>query len=65
MVDSVNIAMRKGTQDSDGKLKAGMMTEHKFSELLNQDDSYRFIQSIKGSYPYWERTLSDLNAMVR
>ena len=65
VVDSVNIAMRKGTQGSGGKLKAGMMTEGKISELLKQDDGYRFIQSIRGSYPYWERTLSDLNAMVR
>ena len=65
LVDSANIAMRKGTQGSGGKLKAGMMTEHKISELLKQDDGYRFIQSIRGSYPYWERTLSDLNAMVR
>ena len=32
VVDSVNIAMKKGTQDSGGKLKAGMMTEHKISK---------------------------------
>ena len=57
--------MRKGTQGSGGNLKSGMMTEHKNSELLKQDDGYPFIQSIRGSYPYWERTLSDLNAMVR
>ena len=65
VVDSVNINMRKGTQGSGGRLKAGMMTEGKISELLKQDDGYRFIQSIRGSYPYWERTLSDLHAMVR
>ena len=35
------------------------------SSFQNQDDGYSLIQSIKGSYPYWERTLSDLNAMVR
>ena len=65
LLDSVNIAMRKGTQGSGRKLNAGMMTEDKISELLKQDDGYRFIQNIRGSYPYWERTLTDLNAMVR
>ena len=52
LVDSVNIAMRKGTQGSGGKLKAGMMAEHKISVLLKQDDGYRFIQSIRGSNPF-------------
>ncbi len=56
--------MRKGSSSSN-LTAARMSCPETVEEALKQNDGYRFLQTVRGSYPYWMKTLFDLNAMVR
>ena len=62
--DNISIAMRKGSGLK--SLTAGYLRNADNMEAaLKQNEGFRFLQTVRGSYPYWLKTLHDLNAMVR
>lgn len=68
VTSNISIAMRKGNQKTqDGKnLNASMLTKpDSLKQILKSDIGYRFLQPVRGTPPYWERTMKDLYAMIR
>lgn len=64
----ISIALRKGKNTTtDGrKINAGMLrTPESLQNMLKSDIGYRFLQPIRGSPPYWERTMKELHSMIR
>ena len=60
---SVSIAMRKQPQN---EITADQLTDpDKRKKIISSDKGYRFLQNIRGTPAYWERTLRDLYAMVK
>ncbi|XP_071142171.1 uncharacterized protein [Mytilus edulis] len=65
---NISIALRKGKQKSeDGqKVNASMLTKpDNLKKILKSDVGFRFLQPVRGTPPYWERTMKDLYAMIR
>ena len=64
VLDNISIAMRKGSGEK--YVTAGYICNtDNFDDILKQNEGFRFLQNVRGSYPYWLKTLFDLNAMVR
>ena len=65
---NISLALRKGqavTEDGK-KVTASMLTQSdNLSNILKSDIGYRFLQPVRGTPPYWQRTLKDLYAMIR
>ena len=64
---ALSIAFRKHSPTSlQGPVTVGMLRDaSQLSAILRQDLGYRFLSTIRGSPPYWEKTLRDLFAMLR
>jgi hypothetical protein len=68
IINCIQIAMKKGKVQRGRKheINAGALNDPKaVQNMLAQNDGFRFLQQIRGSFPYWQRTLWDLFAMVR
>ncbi|KAE8287245.1 hypothetical protein D5F01_LYC15214 [Larimichthys crocea] len=66
--NSMSIQMRKGKPiTSDGRKISSKMLQDKqeVEKLITNKDATRFMQPLRGTLAYWEKTLKDLNAMVR
>ncbi|XP_027146424.1 uncharacterized protein LOC109138373 isoform X2 [Larimichthys crocea] len=66
--NSMSIQMRKGKPiTSDGRKISSKMLQDKqeVEKLITNKDATRFMQPLRGTPAYWEKTLKDLNAMVR
>lgn len=64
VTSSISIAMRKGSQQE--QVTAQMLTDpDNRKQILTSDRGFRFLQTIRGTPAYWERTLKDLYAMLR
>ena len=64
----VSIALRKGKQTTDDgkKVNASMLTyQDSLKQILKSDVGFRFLQPVRGTPPYWERTMKDLYSMIR
>ncbi|XP_062584623.1 uncharacterized protein LOC134246317, partial [Saccostrea cucullata] len=61
---SVSIAMRK-TVDFSHLTSASFLDSSKMKKMLKKDECYRFLQTIRGSPAYWEKTMRDLFAMLK
>ncbi|XP_061193261.1 uncharacterized protein LOC133201474 [Saccostrea echinata] len=65
---NISIALRKGKENTDdgAKVTASMLTnECDLQKILKSDAGFRFLQPVRGSPPYWQRTMKDLYAMIR
>ncbi|KAE8296877.1 hypothetical protein D5F01_LYC05647 [Larimichthys crocea] len=66
--NSMSIQMRKGkpiTRDG-RKISSKMLQDtQEVEKLITNKDATRFMQPLRGTPAYWEKTLKDLNAMVR
>ena len=65
---SISVRMRQGTQKTkDGKrITAGMLNDaEQLRKLLGTEQSFRFMQPIRGSPQYWSNTMNDLFACIR
>ena len=63
--NQINIAMRKVTSS---QLTAGMLSSkfnEKVKELINSDQVFTFMNSIKGASAYWKKFLFDVWAVVK
>ena len=60
VLDNVSIAVRlcKPGQKTAASIK------NSIQDMIRENDAYRFLQTVRGSHPYWKRTLHDLCAMV-
>ncbi|KAE8277087.1 hypothetical protein D5F01_LYC25124 [Larimichthys crocea] len=66
--NSMSIQMRKGKPITrDGRKISSKMLQDKqeVEKLITNKDATRFMQPLRGTPAYWEKTLKDLNAMVR
>ena len=63
--DNISIALRKGSTNENNRKAGKLQNSENIENLLNQNEGFTFLQSIRGSYPYWCKTLHDLFAMVR
>ncbi|KAK0145562.1 hypothetical protein N1851_015516 [Merluccius polli] len=66
--NSMSIQMRKGKpMTRDGRKISSKMLQDKqeVEKLITNKDATRFMQPLRGTPAYWEKTLKDLNAMVR
>ena len=48
----------KSSQNTAGTIKNSLQ------DMFQNNDAYKFLQTVRGSQPYWKRTLHDLCAMV-
>ncbi|XP_062600308.1 uncharacterized protein LOC134261943 [Saccostrea cucullata] len=65
---NISIALRKGKGNTNdgGKVTASMLTNaNDLQKILKSDAGFRFLQPVRGSPPYWQRTMKDLYAMIR
>ena len=63
----VSIALRKGKQTTDygKKVNASMLTNQDgLKQIFKSDVGFRFLQPVRGTPPYWERTMKDLYSMI-
>ncbi|XP_064625952.1 uncharacterized protein LOC135486782 [Lineus longissimus] len=68
ILSNISIAMRKGSPHTrtGTKITAKMLTnKDAVREILKSDKGFRFLQPVRGTPPYWERTLKDLFAMIK
>ena len=64
VLSSLRISLRKGR--SCGEVTVGELTTgSQLREIVHRNEGYKFLSKVRGSAPYWERTLRDLCAMVR
>jgi hypothetical protein len=65
---NISIALRKGTQTTaDGHTITSddLIDRDSLRQLIKQSQAYRFLQPVRGTPPYWERTLKELLAMIQ
>ncbi|KAG7465590.1 hypothetical protein JOB18_040958 [Solea senegalensis] len=65
---SMSIQMRKGkTKSKDGRRISNRMLQDKneVEKLIQNQDVTRFMQPLRGTPAYWNKTLKDLHAMAR
>jgi hypothetical protein len=65
---NISIALRKGkTTTTDGHeiTTADLTDKNSLKQLMQQDQGYRFLQPVRGTPAYWEKTMKDLLAMVQ
>ena len=68
MTSSISIAMRQGgAKTRDGrKVTADMLADKdQLRTIVNSDQGFRFMQSLRGSPQYWKQTMNELFAMLR
>ena len=62
------MALRKGKETtSDGKqVTASVLRDSEnIGNILKSDIGYRFLQSVRGTPPYWQKTIKELYAMIQ
>ncbi|XP_078579125.1 uncharacterized protein LOC144863641 isoform X1 [Branchiostoma floridae x Branchiostoma japonicum] len=65
---NISISMRKGSPiASDGReISAGMLSNKEdLQSILKSDQGYRFLQPVRGTPQFWDKTLNELFAMIR
>lgn len=65
--NSMSIQMRKGKRTKRGTAVTNKMLQDKeeLEKLIQRKDATRFMQPLRGTPAYWEKSLRDLHAMVR
>lgn len=51
--DNISIDLRKGSTDDDNRKAGKLQNPDNIKNLLNHNEGFTFLQSIRGSYPYW------------
>ena len=68
VASKLSITLRKGcpiSQDGTSISKQLLASSANVNQLIKSDAAYRFMQPIRGTPSYWERTLRDLFATIR
>ncbi|XP_055056177.2 uncharacterized protein [Misgurnus anguillicaudatus] len=66
--NSMTVQLRKGkpiTRDGRRISNRLLQDNHEVERLVHNKDATRFMQPLRGSPSYWEKTLRDLQAMIR
>lgn len=67
ITSNISLALRKGKQTTeDGRpVTASMLMDNdQVHGILKSDVGFRFLQPVRGTPPYWQRTMKDLYAML-
>lgn len=65
---NISLALRKGkpTTEDGTKFTASMLLDSEsVGKVLKADSGYRFLQPIRGTPPYWQRTMKEIHAMLK
>ncbi|VDI51626.1 Hypothetical predicted protein, partial [Mytilus galloprovincialis] len=67
IMDSISIAVRKAYSHSSGEaVNVGMLKDPvRLQSLIMKDKAYRFLQTIRGTPPYWQKAMYKLLAAVK
>ena len=66
LIDKVNISVRKMKLGNEGNLNAGYFkNEENISRLIHKDKANKFMASLTGSPPYFEKVSKELMASIR
>ena len=66
LIDKVNISVRKMKLGNEGNLNAGYFKNEKnISRLIHKDKANKFMASLTGSPPYFEKVSKELMASIR
>lgn len=67
LLSGISIQSRKSTRSKDGnKITASMISNSdQFPRLMNSDQSFGHMDSLRGSPQYWKKVMNDLFAMIR
>jgi hypothetical protein len=64
--DNINIALRKATVQTSASITAGQLKDDEYrKELIQSEQGYQFLQTIRGSPSYCKKILYDLLAMIK
>jgi hypothetical protein len=67
IMDNISIAMRKSfSQTSSGSIDSSFVKDNEnLTGLILQDHAYQFLQTVRGSPPYWQKAMYKLLAAVK
>ncbi|XP_013402374.1 uncharacterized protein LOC106168004 isoform X2 [Lingula anatina] len=65
VLSSAKISQRKGSAQSGNISIDSFESEESLKNILRNNEGYKFLAKVRGSAPYWERTMKDLCAMVK
>ena len=66
VMSSAQISLRKCPQATVSQMTVGQLTtSSSLWQIFNRNEGYKFLKKVRGSAPYWEKTMKDLCAMVR
>lgn len=64
--DSINIALRKATNQTSMPVTAGLLKDNEYrKQLIQTDKGYQFLQTVRGSPAYCKKILYDLLGMIK
>ena len=64
--DSINIALRKATNQTSMPITAGLLKDNEYrKQLIQTDKGYQFLQTVRGSPAYCKKILYDLLGMIK
>ena len=64
VVSSAKVSMRKGKERCDITLNE-ITSAEELQGLFHRNEGYKYLSKVRGSAPYWEKTMKDLCAMVK
>ena len=64
VLSSARISLRKGSGNKDVTV-GELTTAAHLRQMVHKNEGYKFLAKVRGSAPYWEKTLRDLCAMVK
>ena len=65
LIGQLQIAVRKNKLINRTLTAGELKTREGLQSLINHDDGFRFLRTLRGSPPYFERAKKDLFAMIR
>ena len=68
VMDNISIALRKAYSctESGDQINSGMLSNSdKLSSIIAKDHAYQFLQTVRGSPPYWQKAMYKLLAAVK
>lgn len=65
VLSSARMSLRKGTERHGTMTIRDLTTATNLRQLVHRNERYKFLTKVRGSAPYWERTMHELCAMVK
>ena len=65
VLSSARISLRKGTDHQRTVTVGELTTTASLRQMVHKNEGYKFLTKVRGSAPYWERTMHELCAVVK